>query len=80
MSMLSYSDVFAISHERDHDEDIHVGDLVRTGENLHPHFAVIAINGDKAWVRNVQSGVDCLAQLNRCRKLGSEAFTAIAAE
>ena len=72
MSLPSYSDVFSISHQRAHDEDIRVGDLVRTGENYHPHFTVIAVSGDKAWVRNVQSGVDSLAQLDRCRKIGEE--------
>lgn len=70
MSLPSYSDVFSIIHERAHDEEICVGDLVRTGENYHPHFTVIAISGDKAWVRNVQNGADSLAQLDRCRKIG----------
>jgi hypothetical protein len=79
MSLPSYSDVFSITHERPNDEDIHVGDLVRTGENFHPHFTVIAISGDKAWVRNVQNGADSLAQLDRCRKIGeAEAATGVA--
>lgn len=69
MSLPSYSDVFSITHEREHDEEIRAGDLVRTGENFHPHFTVIAVSGDKAWVRNVQSGVDSLAQLDRCRRI-----------
>jgi 2'-5' RNA ligase len=69
MSLPSYSDVFSIVHERAHDEEIRAGDLVRTGENFHPHFTVIAVSGDKAWVRNVQNGVDSLAQLDRCRRI-----------
>lgn len=69
MSLSSYSDVFEISHERGYEEHITVGDLVRTSANLHPHFQVIAISGDKAWVRNVQSGQDSLAQLDRCRRI-----------
>ncbi len=69
MTLSSYSDVFAISHERGYDEIISVGDLVRTGANLYPHFEVIAVHGDKAWVRNVQSGVDHLALVSRCRKI-----------
>jgi len=76
--MISYSDIFDISHERDHDEEIHAGDLVRTGPNHFPHFMVIAVSGDRAWVRNVQSGADSLAYLNRCRKLSPA--LAIAAE
>lgn len=69
MAQVSYSDLFGIAHERDYDEIIVAGDMVRTGPNLFPHFTVIAVNGDKAWVRNVQTGVDALADLGRCRKI-----------
>jgi hypothetical protein len=79
MSLSSYSDVFQISHERGYDEEIRAGDRVRTGPNLFPHFEVIAVSGDKAWVRNLQNGADHLAQVSRCRKLPAEAL-AIAAE
>ena len=72
MTLSSYSDVFAISHERGYDEIISVGDLVRTGANLYPHFEVIAVHGDKAVVRNVQSGVDHLALVSRCRKINGQ--------
>ena len=41
---MSYSDVFKIKLEREHDEDIHVGDLVRTGPNKFPHYEVVAVN------------------------------------
>jgi hypothetical protein len=79
MSLSSYSDVFSISHDREYEEHIEAGDLVRSGPNLFPHFEVIAVNGDKAWVRNVQSGADHLALLSRCRKIQPELF-ALAAE
>ena len=69
MVQVSYSDLFSIKHERDYEEDIRVGDLVRTGPNLFPHFEVIAIHGDKAWVRNIQTGLDGLTSVNRCRKI-----------
>ena len=69
MSLPSYSDVFAISHERGYAEDIRAGDIVRSGPNFYPHFEVIAVSGDKAWVRDVQNGADHLALLARCRKL-----------
>jgi len=69
MTLSSYSDVFSISHDREHHEDIQPGDLVRTGENFHPHYEVLAVHGEKAWVRNVQNGADCLALLSRCRKI-----------
>lgn len=69
MSPTSYSDVFAIEHDRDFEEEIQPGDLVRTGPNLYPHYTVVAVSGDKAWVRNVQTGVDGLTPLVRCRKI-----------
>ncbi len=79
MSLSSYSDVFQISHEREYDEHIEAGDLVRSGANLFPHFEVIAVHGGKAWVRDVQTGADHLAPLSRCRKI-EPAPLAIAAE
>ena len=73
MSLTSYADVFQIGPPDSADE-IRVGDLVRSGTNHHPHYEVLAIHGDKAWVRDVQTGADHLALLARCRKVaGPEA-------
>jgi hypothetical protein len=66
---VSYSDVFSIKLERDHDEEIAPGDLVATGPNLHPHHVVVAVSGDKAWIRNAQNGQDAVTNVNRCRKV-----------
>ncbi|HET9159881.1 MAG TPA: hypothetical protein VFN88_04655, partial [Caulobacteraceae bacterium] len=71
-------DVFAIDHDRTEDEDIQPGDIVRTGPNLYPHYTVVAVSGEKAWVRNVQTGVDGLTPLTRCRKInGAPALDAL---
>jgi hypothetical protein len=72
MTLSSYSDVFSIDHDRGYEEEIQAGDIVRTGPNLFPHFEVVAVHGDKAWVRNVQSGADHLALLSRCRKINGQ--------
>jgi hypothetical protein len=72
MSLSSYSDVFSITHDREYEEEIRAGDLVRTGVNLFPHFEVVAVHGDKAWVRNVTNGADHLALLSRCRKINGQ--------
>ena len=69
MVRCSYSDVFSIVHEREVDEHIEAGDLVRTGPNMFPHYEVIAIHGDKVWVRDVQYGSDALTSLQLCRKI-----------
>jgi hypothetical protein len=72
MSLISYSDVYDIDHSRGYEEEIAVGDLVRTGPNLFPHYQVIAVSGDKVWVRNTESGADALAFLDRCRKINGQ--------
>jgi hypothetical protein len=72
MCLPSFSDVFSISHERGYEEHIQAGDVVRAGPNLFPHYEVVAVSGDKAWVRDVQTGADHLALLSRCRKITPE--------
>lgn len=72
MHKLSYSDIYGIEHERGYDETIAAGDLVRTGPNLFPHYAVIAVNGDKAWVRNTETGADGITSVSRCRKINGQ--------
>ena len=69
MAQISYSDLYDITHERGYDEEIQMGDLVRTGPNHYPYFTVMAVVGDKAWVRNVQNGADGITSLDRCRKI-----------
>jgi hypothetical protein len=76
MSLSSYSDVFAIEHDRGYDEEIRVGDLVRTGPNLYPHFEVVAVQGEKAWVRNTDTGADHLALVSRCRRINGQPLAA----
>lgn len=73
MVSVSYSDLYEIDHEREDEELIQAGDMVRTGPNLFPHFTVVAVDGDKAWLRNIQTGMDALAALNRCRKINGPA-------
>jgi hypothetical protein len=46
-----------------------VGDLVRTGENFHPHYNVIALTDDRAWVRDTQHGTDHVVPIDRCRRI-----------
>lgn len=69
---MSYSDLFQIVHERDWHEDIVAGDIVRTGPNLFPHYMVVAVNGDTAWVQNTETGAQALTAINRCRRIEAE--------
>jgi hypothetical protein len=48
---------------------VSVGDLVRTGENCHPHYHVIALTNDRAWIRDTQQGTDHIVPLDRCRRI-----------
>jgi len=69
---VSYSDLFKINLDREHEEEIQPGDVVRTGANAFPQYTVIAVNGDKAWVRNVQNGQDGVTLLSRCRRIAQQ--------
>jgi len=46
-----------------------VGDLVRTGEDFHPEFHVIAVTEDRAWIGNTQPGTDHIIPIDRCRRI-----------
>lgn len=70
MNNVSYADVFGIQHA-EHGEDIRSGDLVRTGANMFPHFHVVAVAGEKAWLRNTQTGADSILPVNRCRRVNA---------
>jgi hypothetical protein len=48
---------------------IAVGDVIRTGENRYPHFEVIAMSGDRAWVRDIQYGTDHIVTVAGCSKI-----------
>jgi hypothetical protein len=45
------------------------GDMIRTGENRHPHYHVIAVTQDRAWIRDTQHGTDHIISIERCRKI-----------
>jgi hypothetical protein len=67
MANISYSNLYDIEHDHMDGSDVVVGDLVRTGPNAYPYFRVLAVFGDKAWVRNVQTGADGITLASRCR-------------
>jgi len=46
-----------------------IGDLVRTGDNIHPQFHVIALTDDRAWIRDTQHGADHIVPIHRCRRI-----------
>ena len=46
-----------------------VGDLVRTGDNSHPHYHVIAVTEDRAWIRDAQHGTDHIVPIDRCQRI-----------
>jgi hypothetical protein len=46
-----------------------VGDMIRTGENFHPHYQVIAMTEDRAWIRDTQHGTDHVVPIDRCRRI-----------
>ena len=48
---------------------VSVGDVVRTGENFHPHYQVVAMTEDRAWIRDTQHGTDHIVPIDRCRRI-----------
>jgi hypothetical protein len=44
---------------------IEVGNLVRTVENLYPHYHVIAAIADRVWVRDIRYGTDQILPVGR---------------
>ena len=46
-----------------------VGDLIRTGENFHPHYQVIAVSEDRAWIRDTQHRTDHIVPVDRCKRI-----------
>lgn len=52
---------------------IEAGDLIRTGSNSHPHYRVIAVSEDRAWIRDVQHGTDHVVRTTRCQRIDGSA-------
>lgn len=42
------------------------GDVVRTGPNRFPSYRVVAVSGDRVWLRNLTSGADAVVDCARC--------------
>lgn len=53
------------------------GDVILLGPNGLLAFEVIAVRGDKAWVRDVDGGRDGVVELAGVRRLGLEAAGAV---
>lgn len=50
--------------------ELEPGDLCHHGSNLLPSYRVIWIDGDKVWLRDVNSGQDAVVDTAQCHKLG----------
>ena len=69
MTQRGFPDV-SLASDGCHLEDlISAGDWVTTGANVAPRYRVIAVCGDKAWIRDVERGHDCITALCRCHKV-----------
>jgi hypothetical protein len=69
MTQRSFPDVSLMSDGCHLEDLISAGDWVTTGANVAPHYHVIAICGDKAWIRDVERGHDGITALCRCHKV-----------
>ena len=48
---------------------VSAGDVVRTGENFHPYYQVVALTADRAWIRDTQHGTDHVVPIDRCHRI-----------
>ena len=51
--------------------ELRIGDTVRTGENRFPQYTIIAISGERAWIRDVQYGDDHVVAVTSLRRISS---------
>lgn len=67
---ISYAEVFGLpQHRAEEQEPIAPGAVVRTGRNRWPKYRVIAVEGDKAWIRGETYGRDHVVPLRRLRRV-----------
>ena len=70
MVKVSYADVFGLDRDDDREvEQVAAGDVVRTGDNARPQYQVLAVEGDKAWLRNLDNGLDGVVDRRRLRRV-----------
>jgi len=50
-------------------EPIRANDTVRTGDNAHPLYRVIAVHGDRAWLRDIQYETDHVVPVAHCERV-----------
>lgn len=62
-----------LRHDEEDEAPIGAGDWVRTGLNIHPDYQVIAVSGDKAWIRDPDQGHEIIANLCRCHRIDRRA-------
>jgi hypothetical protein len=49
------------------------GDLVSLDEGIAQLYSVILVRDDRCWLRNLETGMDTLANRRLCRRIGREA-------
>jgi hypothetical protein len=59
-----------LDFSNDRAPDLCVGDLVRTGDNRYPHYEIVAISGNRAWIRDVQYDTDHVVPVEGLHRIG----------
>ena len=54
-----------VATSEDAKPEARIGDIVRTGGNLYPHYELIAISSGRAWIRDVRYGDDHVVPIDR---------------
>jgi len=56
-------------------EPLKPGDLCHHGSNLLPTYRVIWLDGDKVWLRDVNTDADAVVAATQCHRLSREGST-----
>ncbi len=49
------------------------GDLVSLDQESRELYSVIIVRDDRCWLRNLDTGLDTLSSVRKCRRIGHEA-------
>jgi hypothetical protein len=59
-------------------KDLKRGDICRHGTNAFPRYRVIHVDGDKVWLRDVDTGADAVVDVANCRLVTHEDLQPVA--
>ena len=69
---MSYGDVLGLNAPPEGDKDLQEGETVTTWHNSYPQYYIVAIRGNRVWLRNVYNHSDFVADIANCRRVRND--------